>query len=80
MAQLSFFYDNLNFYFYFDQKSIEISNIIISDILYTARVIAAWYIIKLLWKKLKNYWLSVLIGAELTFVVDYYIFGNIAYS
>lgn len=45
--------------------------------MYTLRVIAAWWVIRQLWNRLNNYWLAVFIGAELTFVFDYFIFGNL---
>ena len=76
MAQLSFLYDNFNFYFYFQPESIEISTIIIADALYTLRVLAAWWLIKKIWDYTNNYWFSVFIGAEITFIVDYFIFNG----
>ena len=78
MAQLSFAYDTVVFGYYF--SVVELPSLIEylkSDVMYTLRVIAAWWIIKQLWNKLGNYWLAVFIGAELTFIFDYFIFGNL---
>jgi hypothetical protein len=78
MAQLSFAYDTLVFGYYF--SAVELPSLIEyleSDVMYTLRVIAAWWVIKQLWNKLGNYWLAVFIGAELTFIFDYFIFGNL---
>lgn len=77
MAQLSYTYDMAVFYWYFDNPVTSVWNIIQGDILYTLRVIAAWFVIKQLWNWLNNYYLAVFIGAELTFIVDYFIFGTI---
>jgi len=41
------------------------------------RVIAAWWLIRQIWKVVKNYWLAVFIGAEITFIFDYFIFANL---
>lgn len=77
MAQLSYTYDMAVFYWYFDNPVTSVWNIIQGDILYTLRVIAAWFVIKQLWNWLNNYYLAVFIGAELTFIADYFIFGTI---
>lgn len=77
MAQLSFVYDNLNFYFYFNNSEFNFLDLLFADIAYTARVIAAWFVIKQLWDWIGNYWVAVFMGAELTFVVDYFIFGYV---
>jgi len=50
--------------------------IVQSDIMYTLRVGIAWWIIKILWDRLNNYYLAVFIGAEMTFAVDYFIFDG----
>lgn len=77
MAQLSFLYDLVIFYFYFDSPIGHVTEVLIADVLYTLRVLAAWWIIKRLWNRLGNYWLAVFIGAELTFAVDYFIFDGV---
>lgn len=78
MAQLSFAYDTFVFGYYFNAQ--ELPNIIDylqSDVLYTLRVIAAWWLIRQIWNLVKNYWLAVFIGAEITFVCDYFIFSGL---
>ena len=50
---------------------------LLADFLYTLRVVAAWWLIKRLWNWLNNFWIAVFIGAELTFVVDYFIFDGV---
>lgn len=77
LAQISFLYDLLVFYFYFDNPISSTSSIIIADISYTLRVIAAWWLIKKLWDLTDNYILSVFIGAEITFVIDYFIYSGV---
>lgn len=77
-AQVSFAYDNGLFALLFNAQALpHLGDILLADALYTGRVVAAWFIIKQLWDWLENYYLSVFIGAELTFVVDYFIFGTI---
>lgn len=79
-AQFSFMYDNGVFAWLFSADELPaIKNIIVADISYTARVLVAWFVIKQLWDWLKNYYLAVFIGAELTFVVDYFIFDGVLY-
>jgi hypothetical protein len=78
MAQISFAYDTFIFGFYFNSTVIpSIVDYIQSDFLYTLRVIAAWWLIRKIWGLVKNYWLAVFIGAEITFIVDYFIFKNL---
>jgi hypothetical protein len=78
MAQLSFGYDTFIFGYYFNNQEFpELFELFKSNILYTLRVIAAWWLIKQIWNKIKNYWISVFIGAEITFVFDYFIFFNL---
>jgi hypothetical protein len=78
MAQFSFAYDTFVFGHYFDAKEIPaIMDYIYSDIIYTARVITAWWLIRQIWKAVKNYWLAVFIGAEITFICDYFIFSGL---
>jgi hypothetical protein len=80
MAQLSFAYDTFVFGHYFNATEIpDLFNYIKSDIMYTLRVIAAWWLIRQIWKLVKNYWVAVLIGAEITFVCDFFIFRNLYY-
>jgi hypothetical protein len=78
MAQFSFAYDTFVFGHYFNATDIpSIMDYIYSDIMYTMRVIAAWWLIRQIWKVVKNYWLAVFIGAEITFIFDYFIFANL---
>jgi hypothetical protein len=78
MAQLSFAYDTFVFGYYFNASEIpSVLEYVKSDILYTLRVIAAWWLIKQIWNAVKNYWLAVFIGAEITFVFDYFIFSDL---
>ena len=78
MAQLSFAYDTLVFSYYFAAENLpHWVEYVKSNILYTLRVIAAWWLIKQIWNVVKNYWLAVFIGAEITFVTDYFIFNNL---
>lgn len=78
MAQLSFAYDTFVFGHYFNALELpSVIEYIKSDFLYTLRVIAAWWLIKRIWDLVKNYWVAVFIGAELTFVCDYFIFSSL---
>jgi hypothetical protein len=78
MAQLSFAYDTFVFSHYFNAQDLpNIVDYIKSDILYTLRVLAAWWLIKQIWNLVKNYWLAVFIGAEITFICDYFIFSDL---
>lgn len=78
MSQFSFAYDNGLFaYLYSAQELPQLVDLFVADILYTLRVFAAWIIIKWLWDKLNNYYLAVFIGAEMTFVVDAFIFDGV---
>ena len=77
MAQLSFIYDNFIFYNYFEADGFLWVDIIVSDVLYSIRVLMAWWVIKQLWDWIGNYWIAVFLGAELTFVVDYFIIGSV---
>jgi len=78
MAQLSFAYDTFVFGYYFNAVSLpNISDYLVSDILYTMRVITAWWLIRQIWQRVNNYWLAVFIGAEITFVCDYFIFSDL---
>ena len=77
MAQLSFIYDNFVFYNYFQADSFLWLDIIWADVLYSIRVLMAWWVIKQLWNWIGNYWVAVFLGAELTFVVDYFIIGSV---
>jgi hypothetical protein len=78
MAQLSFAYDTFVFGYYFSAQELPaILEYLKSDFMYTLRVIAAWWMIKKIWDLVKNYWLAVFIGAEITFVFDYFIFSDL---
>jgi len=78
MAELSFVFDYFVFDGYFqDGLSASLAGLLITNIFYVARVIAAWWLIKQIWNRIGNYWLSVFIGAEITFVIDYFIFSNL---
>ena len=78
MAQLSFFYDTIVFGYYFNANEIpHWLDYLTSDFLYTLRVLAAWWLIRQIWKLVNNYWIAVFIGAEITFVVDFFIFKNL---
>lgn len=77
-AQISFAYDYFIFSSYFtNSENFAILEFIKSNVLYTMRVIAAWWLIKQIWNHIGNYWVSVFIGAEITFICDYYIFANL---
>ena len=78
MAQLSFAYDTFVFGYYFSASELPtIFDYLVSDVMYTLRVIAAWWLIKQIWNAVGNYWIAVFIGAEITFVFDYFIFANL---
>lgn len=78
MSQFSFAYDNGVFAYLMGAQSIpDIGQLLWADVQYTLRVIAAWFVIKKLWDWLKNYYVAVFIGAELTFIVDYFIVGGL---
>jgi hypothetical protein len=78
MAQLSFSYDIFVFGYYFNAGELPgIFEYIKSNMLYTLRVIAAWWLIRQIWDRVGNYWISVFIGAELTFIFDFFIFKNL---
>lgn len=77
-AQVSFAYDNGLFSMLFGATEIPaLYDLLKADVMYTLRVIAAWWLIKQIWARVKNYYLAVFIGAEITFVVDYFIFDGI---
>ena len=78
MAQLSFAYDTFVFGNYFNATVLpSIFEYLHSNILYTLRVLAAWWLIKQIWKLVSNYWIAVFIGAEITFLCDFFIFSNL---
>lgn len=78
MAQLSFAYDYFIFNNYFtNAREFDIIELIKSDLLYTLRVVAAWWLIKKIWDYIGNYWVAVFIGAEITFICDYFIFADL---
>ena len=77
-AQLSFMYDNGLFALLFNAQKLPVfAELIVADILYTLRVLIAWFVIKQLWNVTNNYYVAVFIGAEMTFVVDYFIFNQL---
>ncbi len=59
-------------------------------LLYTLRVLAAWWLIaqirtwittkKPQWSKWVVFYTSVLIGAEITFIIDYVIFNGLVFN
>jgi len=78
MAQLSFMYDTLVFGYYFNAINLpSLYEYVGSDIIYTIRVLVAWWLIKQVWDLLGNYWISIFLVAELTFIADYFIFENL---
>ena len=78
MAQASFMYDNVVFAWFFSAAELPaLMDLILADIKYTLRVIAAWWVIRQLWNWLGNYWIAVFLGAQLTFAVDYFIFADL---
>lgn len=80
MAQLSFAYDNVIFAWLLSSQEIpRLVDLIYADVLYTLRVLAAWWVIRQLWNMLNNYWIAVFLGAELTFITDYFIFDQVVY-
>ena len=79
-AQISFIYDNGLFAVLLDASELpDIMDILYADISYTLRVIAAWWLIKQIQKLVKNFYVAVFIGAEITFVADYFIFDGLVY-
>lgn len=76
-AQISFLYDSIVFYNYFQSFNFDILELVISDLQYTLRVIAAWWLIAQIRKLTNNFYLSVFIGAQITFVFDYFIFNKL---
>ena len=78
MAQLSFAYDTFVFGYYFNAVALpSLLDYLQHDVLYTLRVLAAWWVIRKLWQWIGNYWIAVFIGAETTFIIDYFIFGHL---
>jgi hypothetical protein len=79
-AQVSFAYDNGLFAVLFDAQQLpSVANLLYADLTYTLRVIAAWWLIKQIQRVVNNYYFAVFIGAEITFVADYFIFDGIVY-
>ncbi len=77
-AQISFLYDGGVFAYLFQAKELPaLMDFVQANVLYTFRVGVAWWIIKILWDQLSNYYLAVFIGAQLTFIVDYFIFEGV---
>ena len=77
-AQISFLYDGGVFAYLFQAKELpELIDFLQANVFYTFRVGVAWWIIKILWDQLNSYYLAVFIGAQLTFIVDYFIFKGV---
>lgn len=76
-SQVSFLYDAFFFYNYLDIPDLNIIDVLYTDIVRTLRVIAAWSLIAWL-NKYFNWNISVIIGSEITFLFDYYIFKYFA--
>lgn len=74
LSQLSFIYDAIFFYDYFDVSEIDWLYIIYTDIIRTVRILAAWSLIAWI-NNYFNWTLSVFIGSEITFIFDYFIFS-----
>lgn len=78
MAQLSFCFDSFLFGAHFGEiVDPSLADLITISTTYTTRVIVAWWAIANIQRLVTNYWVAVMIGAELTFVTDYYIFGTL---
>jgi cytochrome c oxidase subunit IV len=78
MAQLSFVFDYFVFDNYFQNSlSTSLIDLVIANVLYVSRVVAAWWLIKQIWNTVNNYWVAVFIGAEITFIFDYFIFEGV---
>lgn len=81
MAETSFVFDYFVFDGYFQGAlSTSFDSLIVTNVLYVLRVVTAWWLIKQIWNRLGNYWLSVFLGAEITFVVDYILFETFLYN
>ena len=77
-AQVSFLYDSGIFSILFGAEQFPpLMEWLYTNATYTLRVGVAWAFIKWLWMKTDRFYLSVFIGAEATFVVDYFIFDNL---
>lgn len=79
MSQASFVYDTVIFGWYFSAQALPSAmEFIISDVLYTLRVVMAWAFIYYFWSRVRlNYWLSIFIVAEATFFMDLLIFQDL---
>ena len=68
MSQVSFAYDFGIFAYLFSAQSFPaIMEIVQANIMYTLRVGIAWWIIKMLWDRLNNYYLAILDSASASF-------------
>ncbi len=76
MAQFSFIFD---LFVFNTVVALEptIKGVVYTDVVYVVRVILAWWLIKQIQKLTNNFWLSVFIGAQMTFVVDWWIFSTL---
>lgn len=77
-AQVSFAYDFGLFGWLFGaEQTPDVLDLILANITYTLRVLAAWWLIKQIWNRVGNYYLAVFVGAQITFVADYFIFNQV---
>jgi len=77
-AQVSFLYDSGIFNFLFDPQELPpLMEWLWANACYTLRVGIAWGFIKILWMKTGRFYTSVFIGAQSTFIVDYFIFDRL---
>ena len=73
-AQISYYYDNIILgWFWSKQQLPDWRKFLRGQFYYTLRVIAAWFVIKILWDITGNYYIAVFIGAELTYIIDNYL-------
>ena len=77
MSQISFFIDSILFGVYFNATAVPtFYSYVTTDITYTIRVVAAWWLIKKIWKIVGNFYVAVFIGSEITFIIDFYLLHN----
>lgn len=77
-AQVSFLYDSGLFSILLGAEEFPpLMDWLYANASYTVRVGIAWGFIKWLWMKTDRFYLSVFIGAEATFIVDYFIFDQL---
>lgn len=77
-AQVSFAYDFGLFGWLLEaEQTPAMLDLILTNVTYTLRVLAAWWLIRQIWNRVGNYYLAVFIGAQITFVADYFIFNQV---